>query len=56
MENSNRSNENTFVEFFKGLDENYQFYLINEMKKPPDRKEDSTKAVSAGVVGDPKSR
>lgn len=43
MENSNRSNENTFVEFFKGLDENYQFYLINEMKKPPDRKEDSTR-------------
>lgn len=33
MENSNRSNENAFVEFFKGLDENYQFYLINEMKR-----------------------
>ncbi|MDT2674302.1 hypothetical protein [Enterococcus dongliensis] len=33
MENSNRSNENAFVEFFKGLDENYQLYLINEMKR-----------------------
>lgn len=32
MENSNRSNENAFVDFFKGLDENYQRHLIDEMK------------------------
>lgn len=54
MENSNRSNENAFVEFFKGLDESYQQYLINEMKKPPDKEKESTEAVSAGMVGDPK--
>ena len=38
MENhENRSNENEFVNFFKGLDESYQRYLISEMqKKPPD--------------------
>lgn len=57
MENRNRSNENDFVEFFKGLDANYQKYLINEMqKKPPDEKSQSKQAVSAGQVGDPKSR
>lgn len=57
MENRNRSNENDFVEFFKGLDANYQKYLINEMqKKPPDGKVQPQQAVSAGQVGDPKSR
>lgn len=57
MENRNRNNENDFVEFFKGLDVNYQKYLINEMqKKPPDEKAQSKQAVSAGRVGDPKSR
>lgn len=33
MENTNRSNENDFINFFKGLDENYQQYLIDEMKQ-----------------------
>ncbi|MGX7126565.1 hypothetical protein [Enterococcus viikkiensis] len=57
MENRNRNNENDFVEFFKGLDVNYQKYLINEMqKKPPDEKAQPQQAVSAGQVGDPKSR
>lgn len=35
MENSNRSSENDFVNFFKGLDESYQQYLIQEMKREP---------------------
>ena len=73
MENVHRSNksaENTFVEFFKGLGESYQRYIIAEMeKKPPDIKADTslqqnykndsvfaTKADSAGLVGDPESR
>ena len=37
------SNENAFVEFFKGLDENYQRYCIEEIKrkvkKPPDKRQ-----------------
>lgn len=33
MENSNSSNENDFVDFFKGLDESYQRYLISEIQK-----------------------
>ncbi len=38
MENNNRSNESDFVNFFKGLDESYQRYVIENMqKKPPDR-------------------
>lgn len=46
MENhENRNNENDFINFFKGLDENYQQYLIQEMqKKPPDKtKEEQAK-------------
>ena len=43
MENQRQpSNENAFVEFFKGLDENYQRYCIEEIKrkikKPPDER------------------
>lgn len=56
MENTNRSNENDFINFFRGLDEKYQQFLIDEMKNPPDKQKDSTKAASAGLVGDPKSR
>lgn len=56
MENTNRSNEHDFIDFFRGLDENYQQFLIDEMKKPPDNLKNSTKADSAGLVGDPKSR
>lgn len=38
MENSNRSDaENTFINFFEGLDEAYQREVIKKMqKKPPD--------------------
>ncbi|WP_270789875.1 hypothetical protein [Enterococcus diestrammenae] len=41
MENQGKPiSENAFVEFFKGLDENYQRYCIEEIKrkikKPPD--------------------
>lgn len=56
MENTNRSNENDFINFFRGLDENYQQFLIDEMKKPPVNQKNSTKAGSAGLVGAPKSR
>lgn len=56
MENTNRNNENDFINFFRGLDEKYQQFLINEMKKPPDEENQSTEAASAGLVGDPKSR
>lgn len=40
MENSNRSGvENTFRNFFEGLDEAYQREMIKKMqKKPPDSK------------------
>ncbi len=52
-----RNSPDAFVEFFKGLDENYQKYLINEMKKkPPDRYRESVQADSAGLAGGPKSR
>lgn len=57
MENRNRSNETDFINFFRGLDEKYQQFLINEMKKkPPDKPKESTKADSARLVGDPESR
>lgn len=53
----NRSSESDFIRFFEGLDENYQKYLINEMKKkPPDQVKKSTKADSAGMDGGPISR
>lgn len=58
MENQRQpSNENDFVEFFKGLDENYQRFCIAELqrkiKKPPDRERVPKQADSAGLVGDP---
>lgn len=56
MENTNRNNEDVFVEFFRGLDEKYQQYLIDEMKKPPDVDRKIKKAHTAGMVGDPESR
>ena len=57
MENSNSSNENDFVDFFKGLDESYQRYLISEIqKKPPDIKLESAQADIARLAGDPESR
>lgn|GEM_PF-3058803 len=52
-----RNSQQDFMEFFKGLDENYQKYLINEMKKkPPDDQQKPEEADSAGTVGDPASR
>lgn len=44
MENQGKPiSENTFVEFFKGLDENYQRYCIDEIKrkvkKPPEEED-----------------
>lgn len=52
-----RNSQDTFMEFFKGLDKNYQKYLINEMqKKPPDKQQEAAQADSAGLVGGPKSR
>lgn len=56
MENTNRNNEDVFAEFFRGLDEKYQQYLIDELKKPPDTGRNTEKADSAGLAGDPKSR
>lgn len=58
MENVHRSNEgeNKFVEFFRGLDESYQRYLIEEMKKKPPDKKNVTAADTAESEGDPKSR
>ncbi|MGM0169840.1 hypothetical protein IGI39_004001 [Enterococcus sp. AZ135] len=51
------NSQNDFMEFFKGLDKNYQRYLIDQIqKKPPDNKIESTEADSARQVGDPKSR
>lgn len=52
-----RNSQDAFMEFFKGLDENYQKYLINEMhKKPPDGQREPAQADSAGLVGGLKSR
>lgn len=52
-----RNSQDAFMEFFKGLDENYQKYLINEMKKkPPDKQQAAAQADSAGLVSGPKSR
>ncbi|MEO1772537.1 MULTISPECIES: hypothetical protein [Enterococcus] len=66
-----RNSQDAFMEFFKGLDENYQKYLINEMqKKPPDKlyqksidfmsddiaEFEQRKFNMAGSDGDPKSR
>lgn len=61
MENQGQpSNENAFVEFFKGLDENYQRFCIAELqkkiKKPPDRELAPKQADSAGMAGGPVSR
>lgn len=42
--------------FFRGLDEKYQQYLIDELKEPPDTGRNTKKADSAGLVGDPESR
>lgn len=58
MENhENRNSESDFINFFKGLDESYQRYVIDKMqKKPPDSNQDSTKADSAGQECDPESR
>ncbi|MEO1768275.1 hypothetical protein [Candidatus Enterococcus ferrettii] len=74
MENVHRNNTNTenkFVEFFEGLDESYQRYLIEEIqKKPPDQlyqksidlmcddiaEFEQRKFNMAGSDGDPKSR
>lgn len=56
MENSNRNSENDFVNFFKGLDESYQQYLINEMKKKPPDHLPELKADMAESEGGPKSR
>lgn len=74
MENVHRNNTNTenkFVEFFRGLDESYQRYLIEEIqKKPPDQpyqksidlmsddiaEFEQRKFNMAGSDGDPKSR
>lgn len=58
MENHGKLiSENAFVEFFKGLDENYQRYCIDEikrkLKKPPDSRLNTKQADSAGLVGDP---
>lgn len=60
MENHGKPiSENVFVEFFKGLDENYQRYCIQEIKrkikKPPKSKQDTNQADSAGLVGGPAS-
>lgn len=60
MENHGKPiNENAFVEFFKGLDENYQRFCIAELqkkiKKPPGRERVPKQAGSAGMVGDPVS-
>lgn len=59
MENRNRNNENAFVEFFKGLDENYQRYCIDQLqskiKKPHDSRPNTKQADSAGLVGGPVS-
>lgn len=57
MENSNRSSESDFVNFFKGLSENYQRYVIENMqKKPPDQSQKLNEADSAGQECDPESR
>lgn len=56
MENSNRNSENDFVNFFKGLDESYQQYLINEMKKKPPDHQPELKADMAESEGGPKYR
>lgn len=58
MENQRKPiNENTFVEFFKGLDESYQRFVIDKMqKKPPDSAGKAKKADSAGLDGGPVSR
>lgn len=57
MENNNRSNESDFVNFFKGLDESYQRYVIENMqKKPPDQNRQSIEVGIAGQEGDPESR
>lgn len=60
MENQRQPiNENAFVEFFKGLDENYQRYCIEEIKrkikKPPDSRPAIKQADSAGLAGGPAS-
>lgn len=52
-----RNSQDAFMEFFKGLNENYQKYLINEMKKkPPDHQLKSVQADSARLDGGPVSR
>lgn len=56
MESAKYSNETDFIKFFRGLDEKYQQFLIDEMKKPSDKQNDSTKADSARLAGDPESR
>lgn len=56
MENTNRNNENEFVNFFKGLDESYQRYLISEMQKKPPDCQSKTKVDTAESEGDPESR
>lgn len=58
MDNQRKpSNENAFVEFFKGLDESYQRYCIEEIKqkikKPPDSNLNDNQADSAGLDGGP---
>lgn len=60
MENQGKPiSENAFVEFFKGLDENYQRYCIEEIKrkikKPPDSSQATNQADSAELVGGPVS-
>lgn len=58
MENRRQpSDEHAFVEFFKGLDENYQRFCIAELqkkiKKPPNSRPATKQADSAGLVGGP---
>ncbi|WP_313631369.1 hypothetical protein [Enterococcus devriesei] len=54
MENSNRSSESDFVNFFKGLDENYQRYVIENMQKKPPNPQSAAQADMAESEGDPK--
>ncbi|WP_315307265.1 hypothetical protein [Enterococcus devriesei] len=56
MENNNRSNESDFVNFFKGLDESYQRYVIENMQKKPPDSPLAKQADMAESEGDPESR
>lgn len=58
MENhENRNSESDFINFFKGLDESYQRFVIDKMKtKPPDSTQTLIEADSAGQECDPESR